>query len=158
MIVFSNTTPFIALSSINQLNLLPQLFGTIHVVYEVAEECRAGSFIAVPDLESLPWVSLVESQFDINYKTVLLELDKGEKHTLNMALKLKADKVIIDEKIGRNIAEYLGLSVVGTLGILIAAKQRGWINSFSNLVKDMRSQGIYYHPGLVKKLSQTIGE
>jgi len=158
MIVFSNTTPFIALSSINQLNLLPQLFGTIHVVYEVVEECRAGSFITVPDLESLPWVQLVESQLDINYKTVLLELDKGEKHTLNMALKLKADKVIIDEKIGRNIAEYLGLSVVGTLGILIAAKQRGWINSFSNLVKDMRSQGIYYHPGLVKKLSQTIGE
>lgn len=112
MIVFSNTTPFIALSSINQLNLLPQLFGTIHVVYEVVEECRAGSFITVPDLESLPWVQLVESQLDINYKTVLLELDKGEKHTLNMALKLKADKVIIDEKIGRNIAEYLGLSVV----------------------------------------------
>jgi predicted nucleic acid-binding protein len=52
MIIFSNTTPFIALSSINQLNLLPQLFGTIHVVYEVVEECRAGSFITVPDLES----------------------------------------------------------------------------------------------------------
>ena len=41
MIVFSNTTPFIALSSIQQLSLLPKLFAEVHVVYEVAEECMA---------------------------------------------------------------------------------------------------------------------
>jgi predicted nucleic acid-binding protein len=50
VIVFSNTTPFIALSSIGQLELLPRLFGTVRVVPEVAEECRAGGLIAVPEL------------------------------------------------------------------------------------------------------------
>ena len=54
----------------------------------------------------------------------LLELDKGEKYTLNMALKMSADMVIMDEKIGRNIAEYLGLTVIGTLGILLNAKHQ----------------------------------
>lgn len=39
MIVFSNTTPIIALSSIQNLHLLPQLFGQIHLVNEVLEEC-----------------------------------------------------------------------------------------------------------------------
>ena len=48
MIVFSNTTPIIALSSIQQLNLLPSLFGHIHLVNEVVNECEAGGAIAVP--------------------------------------------------------------------------------------------------------------
>ena len=56
MIVFSNTTPFIALSSINKLELLPKLFEKIYVVTEVIEECAAGGIIAVPDLRTIPWV------------------------------------------------------------------------------------------------------
>jgi len=50
MIVFSNTTPIIALSSIQCLHLLPQLFGEIHLVNEVIDECAAGGQIAVPSL------------------------------------------------------------------------------------------------------------
>jgi predicted nucleic acid-binding protein len=96
------------------------LFSEVHAVYEVAEECEADGHIKVPPLHSLSWVKLVKSQEPL-YQSVLLELDKGEKHTLNMACQFKADKVIIDEKIGRNMAEYLGLNVVGTLGILLAA-------------------------------------
>ena len=52
MIVFSNTTPFIALSSISKLELLPKLFGQIHVVTEVIEECAVGGIIPVPDLRN----------------------------------------------------------------------------------------------------------
>lgn len=157
MIVFSNTTPFIALSSIQRLSLLPQLFSEVHAVYEVAEECQAGGRIKVPPLHSLSWVKLIESTEPL-HQSVLLELDKGEKHTLNMACQFNADKVIIDEKIGRNMAEYLGLNVVGTLGVLLAAKQNGLITSFSECVTDMQKQGIYYHPALVEKLAQYIGE
>jgi uncharacterized protein len=157
MIVFSNTTPFIALSSIDQLDLLPKLFGEVYVVIEVEEECKAGGLIHVPALSTLPWVKLIESKPLLN-RMVLLELDKGEKYTIDMACQFKADRVIIDEKIGRNIAEYLGLSVTGTLGILLAAKQKGWIDSFSDCVKNMQKKGIYYHSGLVKKLATTVNE
>jgi len=71
---------------------------------------------------------------------------------------MKADYVIIDEKMGRNIAEYLGFSVTGTLGILLKAKQNGKITSFSNYVKIMRNLGIRYNINLVKKLAQQVGE
>lgn len=42
MIVFCNTTPLIALSSIEKLDLLPCLFDRVYVVSEVIEECTAG--------------------------------------------------------------------------------------------------------------------
>ncbi len=51
--IFSNTTRFIALSAIGRLDLLPALFGRIHVVEPVVRECAAGGMISVPALESL---------------------------------------------------------------------------------------------------------
>jgi predicted nucleic acid-binding protein len=157
MIVFSNTTPIIALSSIGQLELLPRLFEHVHVVSAVMEECQVGGPISVPDLRLIDWVVIVEVAA-VAHSSVLLELDKGEKHTLDMACKHKADLVIIDEKIGRNMAEYLGLKVTGTLGVLLKAKQLGYIPSFINCVKEMEFQGIFYHPSLIRKLVSLIGE
>jgi predicted nucleic acid-binding protein len=157
VIVFSNTTPIIALSSINQLDLLPRSFGRVHVVTAVIDECRVGGRIAVPDPLTLDWVEVVEITEPV-HPGVLLELDKGEKHTLDMACKLKADWVLMDEKIGRNMAEYLGLRVIGTLGVLLSAKRKGWIPSFLDCVTEMREQGIYYHPGPIKKLAAGVGE
>lgn len=157
MIVFSNTTPFIALSSIGQLELLPRLFGTVRVVPEVAEECCAGGLIAVPELAGLPWIQLVPSSPDVS-SLPLLELDKGEKHTIHAACEHKADLVVIDEKIGRNVAEYLGLSVIGTLGVLLNAKRKGMIASFSRCVAEMQRNGLRYHPRLVERLKGECGE
>lgn len=157
MIVFSNTTPLIALSSIGQLELMPRLFGKVHVVSEVIDECATGGAISVPRLRTLNWVLEVQST-PIDQVTPLLALDRGEKHTLDMALKAKANRVIIDEKLGRALAEYLGLTVTGTLGILLHAKQAGWISSFRAVVAEMQEQGIRYHPALIEKLAASIGE
>ena len=157
MIVFSNTTPIIALASIGRLDLMPRLFGQVHVVNDVIDECAVGGAIPVPRLRTLEWVIEVVSTPVAN-PLMLLELDRGEKHTLDMALKAKADRVVIDEKLGRALAEYLGLSVTGTLGILLKAKQTGWISSFREAVTGMQARGIRYHPALIEKLAASIGE
>lgn len=157
MIIFSNTTPLIALSSIGQLDLLPQLFGEIYVVDTVVEECAKGGKILVPDLTKLDWLRCVENK---NYpkNPLLMVLDDGEKHTIEAALAMQADYAIIDEKLGRNLAEYLGLNVTGTLGILLKAKQQNKIPSFIHCVKAMQQQGIRYNNQLVEKLAKHIGE
>ncbi len=136
---------------------MPRLFGQVHVVSDVIDECAAGGAIPVPRLRTLAWVVEVVPTPAAN-PMMLLELDRGEKHTLDMALKAKADKVVIDEKLGRALAEYLGLSVTGTLGILLKAKQAGWIPSFREAVTGMQAQGIRYHPALIEKLAASIGE
>ena len=99
-VVFCNTTPFIALASINRLDLMPRCFGDVHVVTEVIDECTVGGRVKVPNLRMLDWVIPVVSQ-PVVHTTLLLELDKGEKHTIDMAKRNQADWVIIDEKIGR---------------------------------------------------------
>lgn len=128
MIVYSNTTPFIALASIGRLELLPNIFGKVHVAEAVIEECAEGGRVLVPDLRQLDWILPVADDNDAAL-TVLFELDRGEKQTIRLALKHKAGKVIIDEQIGRRTAEYLGLNVTGTLGVLAKAKTLGLIDS-----------------------------
>jgi len=158
VIVFSNTTPFIALSSIQQLDLLPELFKEIYVVDSVVAECATGGKIIVPDLTQLTWVRIVEVKPEISKIPFLIQLDKGEKETIQVALREKADYVIIDEKMGRNIAEYLGLAVIGSLGILLKARQVGKISSFVSCVKAMQDQGIHYNIKLLEKLAKQVDE
>lgn len=157
MIIFSDTTPIIALSSIRQLDLLPTLFQEIDVVDVVIGECAAGGKIVVPDLTELSWIRVVQSE-PSERDFWLMELDRGEKQTLNMAVKLKADCVIIDEKLDRNVAEYLGLSVTGTLGVLLKARQQGKITSFVSCVQAMQRQGIRYNAHLLQRLAGQVGE
>lgn len=157
MSVFSNTTPFIALASIDQLALLPRLFGTIHVAQSVIDECAEGGRIVVPDLRVLDWVVAVEDATESNLP-FLFELDRGEKQTLLLAKQQSADKVIIDERLGRRVAEYLGLNVTGTLGVLAKAKSLGLIPSFHEAALAMRRQGIHYNTSLIARLAHHLGE
>lgn len=157
MKVFSNTTPFIALASIDQLQLMPQLFGRIYVAQSVIEECAEGGRILVPHLKSLSWVMPMADESSSNMP-VLLELDRGEKQTLLLASKHTDSTVIIDERLGRNVAEYMGLQVTGTLGVLAKAKASGFIPSFYAAAQGMREQGIHYSDGLITRLAQHLGE
>ncbi len=157
MIIFSNTTPFVALSSIGRLDLMQGLFTTVHVVDDVAGECACGGKISVPDLRRLDWVTVVPSH-PAALTSILLELDRGEKHTISTALAMHADRVIIDEKIGRNVAEYLGLKITGTLGLLLKAKTLGLIPSFAEAVRMMQESGLRYNPNLVARLTRVVGE
>ena len=155
--IFSNTTPFIALSAIDRLELLPALFGRIHVVEPVVRECAAGGAINVPALDSLPWVTVLPVT-DGDPEPMLMQLDNGEKWTLHTARQAKAKLLLIDERIGRNVAERMGLKVTGTLGILLKAHQQGLIASFSSTAEDLRVRGIFFHPRLIARLAESVGE
>jgi len=157
LIVYSNTTPFISLSSIGCLDLFPKLFGKVFVAESVIEECSSGGIIFVPNLKQLDWIISVADDNTKNYP-IILDLDKGEKQTIILALKNNAEKVIIDERIGRSVAEYLGLSVTGTLGILAKAKSLGYIKSFYEAAFEMKSKGIYYNMNLINRIAKDLNE
>jgi len=155
--IFSNTTPFIALASIGQLELLPQIFRQIHVAESVIAECAEGGRVLVPDLRSLNWIVPTADEITIGLP-IIFELDRGEKQTLFLAKKYFADRVLMDERLGRRIAEYLGLQVTGTLGVLAKAKTIGVIPSFSDAAHAMRQQGIHFHIDLINRLARHLGE
>lgn len=157
MKVYSNTTPFIALCSVDLLHLLPALFGQVNVATSVAQECVEGGKIVVPDLTRLPWIEVQDAPVS-KQLPALFELDRGERDTLLLAAQQPGALVLMDEKLGRNMAEYMGLDVTGTLGILAKAKALGLIPSFVQAATGMRDQGIYFSEGLISRIATRLGE
>lgn len=111
--VVSNTTPLFAFAALGRFDLLEKVHGRIVVVETVVQEYEVGGPITVPDLRFLPWIQIepAPSHADVRFQM----LDAGERDTLSIAMERGASKVLIDERLGRNLAEAHGLSVVGTL-------------------------------------------
>ena len=72
------------------------------------------------------------------------EIEIGEAEAIVLAKELKADFLILDEKIPRIIAKSLGINVVGTLALLFIAKKKGIIDeNLDELIKELRIKGVY---------------
>jgi predicted nucleic acid-binding protein len=87
-----------------------------------------------------------------------LGLDQGEAAVLALAEETDASLVVIDERKTRRYAERMGLRLTGTLGLLLEAKQAGFIGSVSACVAQLREVGLFLSPGLVQKVLEIAGE
>jgi len=154
--IYSNTTPLLAFSAIGRLDLINKVHGEICIVPSVVAECGVGGVVEVPDLTKLPWIRIEREPAQDESRFFML--DAGERDTLSAALRDRADLVLIDERLGRNFAEFYGLRVAGTLGTLKKAKELGFIAEFLPLVRELQGAGFWYHEDLVRRLAAGVGE
>lgn len=136
--VVSNTTPIITMLTISKLEILQQIYGEITIplgVYEEIEQGRDKTFYT--DLSDIDWIKIqqIKDKTPIKY---LRDLDKGEAEVIVLANEIKADLVIIDERLGREFAEYFNLKLTGTMGVLLKAKELKVIqrNKTANIKND----------------------
>jgi predicted nucleic acid-binding protein len=128
MIVVSDTSPINYLLLINQIDLLPRLFEQIVIPEAVEAEMRDPD--APPILQQ--WIADPPSWLTIQAVSAIDEtlssLDPGEQAAITLAQMLPADLLLIDERLGRQIASDRGLPIIGTLGILDDAATQGLID------------------------------
>ena len=144
MIVVSNSTPLIGLASIDRFELLRQLFGEIQIAPAVyAETVSRGREQggAKRQVATAAWIKTVAVQDRLAVEVLLDELDLGEAETIVLAHEVKADWVLMDEKKGRRKLNQLGLEKIGTLGILLKAKQAGLLGPIRPDVERLSQQG-----------------
>lgn len=87
----------------------------------------------------------------------LLLLDDGEKEAIAAAHACQCP-VLMDEAIGRGVAKKLGVQTIGSLSILLAAKQRGAILAVAPIIEDWRASGYFLGERLVAELLIRAGE
>ena len=161
MIVVSNTSPIINLAAIGQLDLLRLLFGTIAIPQAVFHEVavRGHEQAGSSEIQVYPWFERHEVQNAALVKQLEQHLDAGEAEAIAVAAELHADLLLIDERRGRRAAQQLGISVVGLLGILLLAKQRGYLNAIKPLLHDLiRVAGFWIDRELYKQVLMSAGE
>lgn len=157
--VVCNTGPLIALSKIDRIQLLPQLFGHVWVPAEVIGELsgstrlpEAKSILSVPGIESANLKNPLE-------RMLLMELDGGEAAVIALAIERGIKRVLIDERKARRVASLAyKLTVVGTGGLLVKAKRAGLIGGVRPLLEEMRQKGYFLSDRLIEAICRECTE
>lgn len=150
--IVSNTGPLIALASIDQLGILRPLFNLVIVSEWVNQEILQGGFskAGISVYRKADWI-MIDTTTDTLDPLLQTVLDPGEAGTIQVALRSKADYVLIDERKGRKIARNIyGLNVIGTAGLLVEAKHRGLVSSVSYSLQKMKESGYWIHTDIVR--------
>ncbi|MBI5303457.1 MAG: DUF3368 domain-containing protein [Chloroflexi bacterium] len=95
---------------------------------------------------------------DTRRADLLSDLDRGEAEAIVLAQELGADLVIIDERIARKHARRLGLKLTGTLGVLLEAKEHGFISAVKPLIEELVQGGIRLGADVIEESVRLAGE
>jgi predicted nucleic acid-binding protein len=161
MPVVSDSSPLISLSAIGRFELLHQIYDEVYIPPAVWQETavdgagRAGASA----LAQSPWVvlqpllepGLAQSRFPM--------LDAGEAEAIALALsRYPGLTVILDDLRARRIAERADLSVTGTAGVIVLAKQLGLIHSAASVLGELVSAGHYLGKRALQELLSEANE
>jgi predicted nucleic acid-binding protein len=118
--IISDASCIILLDKIGELDLLNKLFGKIIITSEVASEFG----------HPLPLWFKIQEPIDKNFQALIEKsVDKGEASAIALAVELNNCLLIIDDLKGRKFANKLGLTITGTMGVIVDSKFASIISS-----------------------------
>ncbi|TFF37452.1 DUF3368 domain-containing protein [Mucilaginibacter psychrotolerans] len=148
-IIIADTSCFILLTKIDQLNLLKNLYGTVITTNTIATEFGQ----QLPD-----WV-IIQNPIDERYQHLLaMQIDKGEASAITLALENNDSTVILDDLKARKLAKQLEIAVTGTIGIIVKAKRVGLIPSIKPLISKIKQTNFRITPMLENLALEEAGE
>jgi len=160
MIVVSDTSCISNLLFINELDLLQKIYSKKFIPLAVYNEILAleKSGKDLNYLKSREWI-LVEKDFTRNISLLPPKnIDAGEAEAIDLAIYLKADRLLIDERKGSIFAKELGITTIGLLGILKIAKENHFISSVKKLLDQLIDNNFWLSNELYNIVLNSVNE
>jgi predicted nucleic acid-binding protein len=161
MIIVSDTSPVSNLILIQRLDILQKLFSEIIVPPAVDVEIRALKHFSkdLSEYKNAEWIKVSQPLNLQKVQTLQAKLDEGEAQAIVLALETNCDLLLMDERIGTNIARQEGLQTIGLVGVLIKAKQNGLIKEVRKILADLKHQaGFWLGEKLENQILENLGE
>lgn len=149
--VICNSSPLIGLEQIGQLSLLHALFGTITVPPAVVQEVAPS--VVLPE-----WIEQRALLQNTAMLVMKASLGQGESEAISLALETNARLLILDDRPARRLAHSLSLPVIGTLGVLLLARQKNFIPEIKPCLEGLLRFDFRIAPILYDRVLQDAGE
>lgn len=139
----SDTTLLLYLGRLGQVNLLPGLFAPVYVPEQVALELDAGRLLRQDTVNprALKWATVVQVSEEEMATLPTNRLGIGEQAVIAFAMAHGRPTAGLDDQRARVFAEETGLRVIGTVGVLLLAKQAGLVSVVRPLLDAIQVQG-----------------
>jgi len=156
VIVVPDAGPLIYLAGAGRLDLLVRLYDRVVVPLVVYQEVIAHGegLIGSAEVSAATWIEVEDVAPD---PMLARSLDRGEAAAIPLAERLGAT-LLCDDAAGRAEARRRGVRVVGTLGVLRLAKDRGLLDRIGPVIATMRAVGMYVSEVLVREVLSAAGE
>jgi len=139
-----------ALQQVGQLSLLKSLLGHVLIPPAVAGETQS--------LEPFPpYIVRRNLSMPIPPAVSRAELGLGETEAIALASQLHCG-LLMDDRRARHVAAFLGLPVMGTVGLILAAKQLGLLGSVRPVLLSLQDHGFRLSPRLMKRVLEETAE
>jgi predicted nucleic acid-binding protein len=161
VIVVADTSALINLCRVGQNGLFRLLFREVVIPPEVAVEFarlvsngpRFAGLVSPDGIRQQAPAALLPAIRDAP------GLDAGETAALSLAVEIRADAVLVDERRGHDVAVQLGLRVIGVVGILLRAKSAGLVSAVKPLLEALdRDAGFWLSESLREQVLKLAGE
>lgn len=161
MNVVSNASPLISLAGIEHLHLLPRLYHHVVIPEAVWQEVvvQGQGRKGANEVQAATWIQRQAITNRLLSRMLQRDLDTGEAEAIVLALEVRADALLMDERLGRDIATYLGVRCTGVLGVLVAARKQGHIPLLKPLLESLRDVARFHVSDvLYQRVLQDVGE
>ena len=161
MIVVADTSAILYLCRVQQERLLQQLYNRVLIPSRVASEFQnlAGTLPRFSGLVLPDWIAVLADPASLPAQISQANLDAGESAAIALCLNEKADAILMDEALGRKVAEQLGLRVIGILGVLVQSRRQGLLPKVGDVLDQLEKKANFWmSPHLRAKVLHSVGE
>ena len=161
MLVVSNASPIITLARAGYLDILRAVYGEIIIPGAVFNEITVAGAgePGAQDVTAAGWIKCRSAHNATLINALGLELDAGEAEAIALAVECNADLILLDERAGRRAAPRVGLNVVGTIGVLVGAKDHGHVTLLRPILNALRADaGFWIGDTLYASVLSAVGE
>jgi predicted nucleic acid-binding protein len=153
--VIVNSAPILALHEIGRLGILKEVFGEIVIPDAVRRE------VTVKDantLEGYEWIHVALVADSAMKGLFTSALHDGEVEVILLAKEYNESLVVLDDKLARRHAKYLGLTVTGTAGVLVLAKSKGIIGAVKPVLDELIKTGLFISDDIYREVLRLASE
>ena len=161
MIVVSDTSPLANLVLIGKLDLLEVLFGEILVPTAVHSEILKLRPLGhdISSYEKAAWIKIRDAGNQTKTEELMQHLDEGESEAIALALEIRCNLILMDERLGTKIARTEGLSTIGLIGVLLLAKQKDIIPALKPILAELKTKaGFWLGASFLEQILNDAGE
>lgn len=157
MLVVADSSALVALATCEGLEILLKIYDDVKVPQSVFDEVVVSGKPHASALEKF----LQKRITKVDISSLVLStggLGQGELEAMALYKQLSADALLIDDHRAKAIAEFNEIHCIGTLGLLLLAKENQEITSVAPYIEKLRASNLHFSEELLDKVLKLANE